>query len=70
VRQFGYLQRLYRDARSTEHKITSLVFDNFLFRASILGVYPNAPLSAILAWQKMFQMTTIFDSQNLGLETR
>jgi len=25
VRQVGYLQRLYRDARSTEHKISVLI---------------------------------------------
>ena len=70
MRQVGYLQRLYRDARSTEHKITCLDGDKIFFRAGILGVYPNARLTSTLTWQKMFQMTTIFDSHNLGLETR
>jgi hypothetical protein len=53
--------------------ITCLVGDKIFFRAGILGVYPNAPLSlpcATLTWQKMFQMTTIFDSHNLGVTTR
>jgi len=27
VRQVGYLQRLYRDARSTEHKISTANYD-------------------------------------------
>jgi hypothetical protein len=30
MRQVGYLQRLYRDARSTEHKILEIYFHFYL----------------------------------------
>jgi len=38
VRQVGYLQRLYRDARSTEHKIdVHLVFTNALKQDKLIS---------------------------------
>ena len=38
MHQVGYLQRLYRDARSTEQKIVALLSDASLFRGGIFAI--------------------------------
>ena len=42
MRQVGYLQRLYRDARSTEHKITENVYEERQIRCGMSVFRQNA----------------------------
>jgi hypothetical protein len=61
VRQFGYLQREYRDARLTEHKIHQLYFLlHFRYAAGKeIPLYHNMSVS-FMPIQGIFEMTDLY----------